>query len=557
MTSMVLAGRQSPKPANFSPTLANYVRLGWWRRHKRFLYSLIALTAIVYGISVTLFGSIFFLQLTVPLLVLTLLVIWLLPASDRVPTGMLQKFLLAYLFALLCWPDYLALSLPGLPWITAIRLVGIPLVILLLICTSMSPAMRAQMKDVLSASPWIWKGMVAMTILAFFSIGVSASPGSSISRFFLLVVNWVAIFLVSAFVFQTRGLVTWFARALWGIGFYICVIALWEVRYSRLPWAGRVPSFLKIEDEAVQRILSGAARASTGIYRAQSKFTTSLGLAEFLSFMIPFVVHIAFTTKSVLVRVLASAMIPFTFYIVVKTDSRLGMVGFLLSFMLYLLGWAIVRWRTNRMSLFGPAIVISYPLIFSAFIAATFLIGRLRNAVWGNGAHAASTETREMMYANGIPMVLRNPWGHGIGEGASALGFRNPAGILTIDTYYLAIALELGVIGFFVYFGIFLVAIWQSGKIIFRTKDEETRYLLPIAIVLSNFVVIKSVFSQVENHPLIFMILGIAVALIARAKLEFAKEDETSARRVKSHASQPSGNHNLAAGRMRHRLTPG
>ncbi len=48
-------------------------------------------------------------------------------------------------------------------------------------------------------------------------------------------------------------------------------------------------------------------------------------------------------------------------------------------------------------------------------------------------------------------------------------------------------------------------------------------YLLPIAIALSNFVIGKSVLSQVENHPLVFMLLGMAIALLARAKAEAAE----------------------------------
>jgi hypothetical protein len=119
-----------------------------------------------------------------------------------------------------------------------------------------------------------------------------------------------------------------------------------------------------------------------------------------------------------------------------------------LSFLLYLAAWGILRWRQSRESLFGPAITLAYPLIFAAFIAATFTVGRLRRMVWGGGEHQFSTDARRVQYERGFEILAGNPFGHGIGMGAETLGFTNLAGVLTIDTYYLAIALEYGVIGF-------------------------------------------------------------------------------------------------------------
>lgn len=169
-------------------------------------------------------------------------------------------------------------------------------------------------------------------------------------------------------------------------------------------------------------------------------------------------------------------------------------------------------------SIFATGVLVAYPAAFAAFIVATFFVGRLRNMVWGSGAQQFSTESRKVQVAMGMPKVWSEPWGHGIGQGASTLGFTNQAGAVTIDTYYLAVALEFGVIGFLVYYGIFVAAIWKGIQAISNSTDKDTLLLVPLMIALINFMVIKSIFSQQENHPLIFALLGATVALVYRTR---------------------------------------
>jgi len=97
--------------------------------------------------------------------------------------------------------------------------------------------------------------------------------------------------------------------------------------------------------------------------------------------------------------------------------------------------------------------------------------------------------------------------------------------MLTIDTYYLTVALEYGVLGFILYFGAFLFAVGGATRYVlapFDRRNREAGFLLPAGICLINFVVIKSVFAQQDNHPLVFMVLGMALALTYRIRKEGA-----------------------------------
>lgn len=496
------------------PTLAAYHQVGWRSRRRFLLLGLLALVSFVYGAIFALTQTYFLMQMSVPFVVLALLIIWSLPQTGQAPERLLESLFAAFLIALLCWPDYLAVAIPGLPWFTAIRIVAVPLAVVFLISLSQSPSFRVDVARPLKASPIVWKLVVVFALLALISVPLSSDPSGSMSKFIVAMLYWVMIFFISAWVFQKPGRATFLAFALWIILIGVCMIGLWEQRLQSVPWAGHIPSFLKIEDPAVERILSAKSRAASKMYRVQSKFTTPLGLAEFLAYATPFVLHIALTARRFVVRIAALGTFPLIWVTIVGTDSRLGMVGFFMTFLLYLVGWAALRWRKSSRSLFGPAIVLAYPTIFAGFILSTFFVGRLRALIWGSGAQSASTESRKIQIASGIPKILGRPWGHGIGQGAETLGFRNGAGVLTIDSYYLGIALELGIVGFIVFYSIFIGASFRAIRVSLGQFDSDTAVIFPLSIAIINFIIIKSIFSQLENHPLIFAFLGATLALV-------------------------------------------
>jgi hypothetical protein len=68
---------------------------------------------------------------------------------------------------------------------------------------------------------------------------------------------------------------------------------------------------------------------------------------------------------------------------------------------------------------------------------------------------------------------------------------------------------------------IFLMAIGTGVKYIIKESnnmnDKEAELLLPLVVALSAFLVIKLVFSQDDNHPMIYMMLGMVAALVYRA----------------------------------------
>jgi hypothetical protein len=515
--NQVLIKRSSKVPQQRLPTYVADRASRRARRRRRIAWTMLLIGAFFYGLLYAFLPPAFIPQLSAPLLLLGALVIWALPNQRAAPTRMLYWLFVGFYVSLICWPNYLALSLPGLPWITFLRLTGFPMSVLLLVCVSTSQTFRHELKAVLQATPAIWKALALFVGIQALSLVFSSHPVESINKFVIALVNWTAIFFTAAYVFRTPGRVTRWSFVLIAMALFVCAIGFWEWRIGRVPWAGRIPSFLSIDDENVERILAGGRRAATGLYRVQSTFTTSLSCAEFLAMTTPFIVHTIMVARRFYLRLFALACIPVVFFTIYNTNSRLGALGFFLSLLLYLAFWSVRRWKLTRESVFGPALTLAYPVIFVLFLTATMFVGRLHRMVWGGGETQFSTDARIAQWHAGLPMILQRPFGHGVGQAAEVLGFTNGDGVLTIDSYYLSIGLEYGVIGFIAYYGMFVAGLGYGTANLMKAKaNDETLYLVPIVISLTVFLVVKSVLSQEANHPLAFMLLGMEVALISR-----------------------------------------
>ena len=545
MTTVARDKQRRPSAAEFLAGVARRLRLPYWRRRqaadaapvimkpympdpdtrkarggrRAVLFWMIGF-CVFYGMCWAFFTPYLVLLLLAPVAILTALMIWALPDARTAPTGVLVKLFFAYFACLILWPNYLALALPGLPWITMARLTGFPLALALLICVSMSKDFRNQVWASMNATPILWRCLVAFILLQTMSLAVSRSPFYSLDRYAIWQTGFTAVFFASCYIFATPGRVIAMARLLWVMAICVGVIAVVEKRLEHVPWAGHIPSFLQVQGERIQLILAGQRRSGDGIYRAQATFSTSLGLAEYLAYCMPFVTHFAVTAEKSATRWAARLCVPFLLFVVLITGSRLGMIGCLTTFLIYTLIWSVQRWRSHRESLMGPAITLGYPALALLVVGATAFIGRLRTVVWGNGAMTSSNLGRHIQWAMGIPKIKSHPWGYGVGMGGETLGYRDLSGLLTIDSYYLVIVLEYGVVGFLLYYAIFVI----GGLYAYRSlstvgmQAKELSFLTPMTITLANFVVIKSVFAQDDNHPLIAMILGMIAATCWRVQ---------------------------------------
>lgn len=494
--------------------------VGWQRKIIWTVVTMVAGFCLFYGFFYALVAPFLFVFFMAPLAIMAVITIWALPDMQRAPTNLLPPLLFAFLTALILWPNYLAISLPGLPWITMIRLTTFPMAFILLICLSISLEFRTELTRILSATSPLWKAVLAFGCVQFLAIAFATYKTQSFQYTLVAQTSWTAIFFISAYVFSKPGRVKRFAVILWLMSIIVGCIGMMEVRHQQVLWGSHIPSFLKVGDEVVQRILAGAVRGATGQYRIQATFSTALGLSEYCALTLPFVLHFLMSKNKLWVRLAALASIPFLLIVIINTDARLGLLGFFLGVMVYFFLWGALKWTNSRQSLIGPATVLAYPGIFIMAVTATFVVGKIRNKVWGSGQYAASNAGRMAQVEAGWPKVFDHPIGHGPAMAGDALGYANAAGVVTVDSYILSVGLEVGIIGLLIYIAILSLPIFYSIKYSFTKpgREDENTFLLPVAVCLISFFAIKFVFANDDNHPLIYMVIGIAAALVYRAR---------------------------------------
>jgi hypothetical protein len=503
------------------PALSQYHSLGYSKVRRFFGLTVLMMLCFVYGFFFSVLAPNFFAFLVLPIVVLSLLVIWALPDVNWAPTSLLEWLFYAFFIVLIVWPNYMAISLPGLPWITLVRATAFPMLLILLICVSISSDFRLKMGHSLRAVSAIPILLCIFVVIQIVSIGLSKDVAGSIQKFIAAQTTWTAIFFASAYIFFHSGQIKRWAAVLCGMAVFVSVIAIWEAALQHVPWRDHIPSFLQINDDAVAAILAGSTRSFTNRYRAQATFGTSLGLAEYLTLSVPFVMHFATNRFSGYARIMALLSLPLILFACYRTDAKLGMIGSLLAILIFTFITSFKSWRINKSGLLATLVLSFYPIGVASVAAALLASHRLQILIFGNdGTHVASTAARVEQYTLGFQKFLEWPFGYGIGMGADTLGFRTPNGLLTIDSYYLSILLEYGIAGFVVYYGIFFIAIYEGGRrSLFSLKEnEDTAFLLPLSISLFDFVVIKSVFSQQDNHAIAFMMLGAIVGLCAMQK---------------------------------------
>jgi hypothetical protein len=492
-----------------------------WRRAARILTPLtLTMFCFVYGFFFALTAPILIVPFTAPVLILALLSIWALPDVDTAPVKSLELFFSAGLLQLILWPNYLALALPGLPWITATRLTMFPAAFLLLLCLSSSRTFRKNMFEAADGAPVVFTLLVMMAVNSFISLPISKAVGVSLNKILVEQFTWTGMLLAGLYVFRMPRRAERYVSFLLLLVPPIALLALVEFQETHVPWLDHVPSFLKVPDPAAQLAIHNQTRSATGQYRAKATFSTGLGLAEYISLMTPFALHWAAGRYAFAKRLAGLALLPVIYIVVRMTDSRLGVLGYLVSTATYVLVWALVRFRRRINDLAAAILVYAYPAAIIGLLAASLVVHKIHVLIFGGGPQVASNYQRQEQFRMAMPPFLHNPIGYGDGQAGVRMGYGS-GDFIAIDSYWIAVSLDYGAIGMVLYVGLFAVTIYAALTTLLRHPEVargETALMIPLVSLLVAFLVIRGVYAEEGIHPLVFSLLAMALCLISRAK---------------------------------------
>ena len=497
------------------PLMPGYQRPGEksrWRRPLR--YGLTFWAIVFYGFFILLIPRQLMLLFLMPLLILFCMVIWALPVGKKPPPKVLDTLFWIYLGSLFLWPNYLAITIPGLPWITIARLLTVPMMAILIWCASVSGPFKSYMRESRVALPAMTWLVFAFSLLQFLSVGFSDQAFVTINRVFNNMLTWTVVFFAAVWTFRKLANIERFIIAYLVMTGILCVMTIFESNAGQVLWRDSVPFFLKPADPLVDEILAGTYRL-TGQYRVQATATTPLSLSELISLSIPLMFYVVDRYRNVLTVVAVLVLDGLIFNTLLLADTRSGFVALILGHMmaLFYFGWR--EWRHTRGSLIGPTITLMYPAMAVVIVLAVVFVGRIRVRVLGSGQHQGSNDARSEQWSLAMQKIWESPFfGFGADRGGWKLGFYSPGGKLTVDTYYVSILMDYGIIGFGLFYGMFIYAILMGFRKATSSNPQINMLLICFGIFLTQFLVIKSVLSQAANHSLIFVAFGALVALV-------------------------------------------
>lgn len=508
--------------ANSNPTiLSTYQQRSVDRSRWRQIGTVLAraMLAAAYGALAVLMPPSQLVFLAGPIVVMLFITLWMLPDRRTFPLAAIEGVFAVYFVVSTLWPTYLAVVLPGLPWLTPTRVVLFVQTFLLIYSVSTSSDLRQLIGKVVKQSPWVWSCFLVWEATQIITLPISSAAGFSAKLFFDNQITLVGVFFVACLVFTRRGWASWLAAATIILAVISSIDGFYELHIGFPPWANSIPSFMRIDEKALAHILGAQSRAADGLYRVHGQFTLSLTYAEYLALGLPFLVHQIVAANGIPRRIFLIFALILVVAAINYSQSRLGLVGAMVTFITYPLMWSYRIWRTGKGGMLGPALLFAAPLAVVLSLGVVLSSHSLTTRIFGGGAQAASDDSRRVQREMAIPKVLKNPIGYGLGTSGGVLGFTNPGGFLTIDSGLLTVVLDQGIAGMVAFFGLLFAAVRRGVIVFMNSTDPEISLAGPAAIAVLNFITIRFVLSQEDNFPIAFLLLGLIMALVARDRV--------------------------------------
>ncbi|OYU15758.1 MAG: hypothetical protein CFE37_04285 [Alphaproteobacteria bacterium PA4] len=477
----------------------------------------LTLVAALYGLFVVFLPPNLIFVPVVPILTMAGVCLWLLPDTDALYDDTMIKMLVWTVGLSTLWPNYVAVALPGLPWITPVRGLLGALTAMFVYNLATSRRLRQWITTVLSSTPMMTRLFWLFWLCTTLSLAMAGSGTvGALTKYINNQIYWTMLFIVAALACTKPGVLSAINRVLLWTTIVVCMIGLLEFQQQRVVWLDYLPSFLKVDPAIMATIADSQARAGTDVYRVRGTFAVSLYYAEFLGLMFPFFLHAVFQKHSLLERLLLALAAVAVAANMVLTNARSGTIALLLSLVVYLFISVYRLNRQHKTALISTAALYAYPAGLAMLTVLMFTWTRLRVMTLGGGQHQASTDTRGVQWDIGMPKVYTHPFGHGSGRAADVLGYANGAGEVTIDSYYLSLLLEYGFLGFLLFMLFFVYVIWRAFRLYIEVREPEAQLAGPICSALLNFIVVRSVLSPEPNMPIAFLYAGCLAGLIWR-----------------------------------------
>lgn len=482
------------------------------------LFSITALVlfAMTMGFFIGVFGMYGWYIPAVPVVLMTLLALWMAPDVDTKLDGAIERSYFIYWGIALMWPPYIALNYPGLPWISFTRLSMLITCFLALSALSMSPRVRREIWEVFTTHKLLARFFIAWvaihTLMLF--VGKMDDAGRWVNQMLL----WHFNFLLAAWVMTRPGNALRLNRLILIAAAVTAIVVIPESMQQKPIWVDYIPGFLGIDPEIQEKLQFGVMRLDE--YRARSIFVVSITYAEYVGMILPFVMMAIVYAPSGWRRGAAIALLLVVIVAATLTQARSAMVAMFAGCLAFAAVWVIRRFKTTekKQDVLSAGMLYGFPTVAAIALMAAMLVPRVRVKLLGGGQHAASDGARIVQWEMAIPEIITNPIGHGMGTAIKVVPYTNLGGAYTLDSYPINLLIEHGVPGFIAFVGFFFTAIYLGIKTFIQASTREEELAGAAAVGIFTFLIIRLIISAEGGQSMAFGFSGLILALYYRQR---------------------------------------
>lgn len=469
----------------------------WWPAVQLAMAAGGVILAMYVGALLALGGSQAFNFVAVPVGVIAGLALWLMPDVTNPRDPPFHKLFLAYLFLVSAWPNYIALALPGLPWITPARLVLIGLLVTATLQLAQNAKLRRYVLDTMTHDKWVaraWLGYYTVCLLValvgltpVMSLGIVANS---------LILNGVCM-VVAAWLFRRES-------AFWSISLtitlaliFVLLVALVENWMQMPPWINHIPSFMRVDEDYLELYLSTQARIGDGRYRVRSTFPVVLYFGFYLNLVMPLLLFYMARMRGPKL-LLAVALVPLIAHAVWFANARTAILSVAFSlagFMALLMGRQILSGRKTD-GLKGGLVLAGLTaalLVGAALVASSH---RAQVFMFGGAQHADSDAGRDLQWDNTWRYLRGNFIGAGAGNSGNLVGVPQANGILAVDSGWINILVDNGPISFVLYLTFWSRLVYLGILTFLRARTPLENLAGVFALCILNYLVSSYVVSS-------------------------------------------------------------
>ena len=492
----------------------------WFPALRVALIFAMAMTVIYATTLITIGGTSLIKIAAIPIGLILGFVIWLLPDADEHATPSTANppymwALLVFLAGMVVWPTYIAVVLPGLPWLTPPRILLAIMLAIMLIHYPQHRHSRGTLIEVMGHD------RIAISLFLLYEslnlIVLPLSPGisSTLSFLFLQEVFNLSAVIMAGMLMAKPSSIRLIYSVIVGAAIYTMVVGVVENEMQIPPWAEYIPSFMQIDESFLSRILSPQARIGDSRYRIRSTFPVVLYYTQYLSLVMPLILYSAWRMRG-RYRVFSFIVMALVLHTVWYCNARTAILSLLIPLFAYGALFMVRSVRNGRNTdALRTGIRAGMILLLVGILAGVIATShRAQMYTFGGKQHDASNIARDQQWDNAWRQLARNPIGIGAGNSVAKVGISVPGrDNLIVDSLYINLLVDVGFLGFAAFFGLFLRCAYLGVMCFLRATNELEEQAGSIGIGLVSYVVACSVVSTTDSGYLSFLFCGMILAI--------------------------------------------